>query len=72
VTGKLLTGRPIANSKTLFVGQPPGPNGQSLGPSLSLFAPDNLALQSIPEPATLLTFGATASLLLGLRRRRAR
>jgi hypothetical protein len=53
----------------LLIGQPPGPGGQLVGQTLSVFALDNLALQPIPEPATLLTFGAAASFLLGFRRR---
>jgi hypothetical protein len=52
----------------LLIGQPPGPGGQLVGQTLSVFALDNLAIQAIPEPATLLTFGAAASCLIGFRR----
>jgi hypothetical protein len=65
-----LTGVVPLYSLPLLDGQSLGPSGQSY--VLSQFTLDNLAVQTIPEPATLLTFGATASLLLGLRRRRAR
>jgi hypothetical protein len=69
--GPVTGGLPIVG-QPLMIGQPPGPGGQPIGQTLSVFALDNLVLQTIPEPATLLTFGAAASLLLGFRRRRAR
>ena len=60
-----LTGELPLVGQSLPTGQPPGPGGQTF----SVFALDNLVLQTIPEPATLLTFGAAASFLLGFRRR---
>jgi PEP-CTERM motif len=64
-----MTGALPIVGEPLLIGQPPGPGGQPVGQTLSVFALDNLALQTIPEPATLLTFGAAASFLLGFRRR---
>ncbi len=61
-------GLPIVD-QPMSIGQPPGPGGPLVGQALSVFALDNLVLQTIPEPATLLTFGAAASFLLGFRRR---
>ena len=67
LTGSLpLVGQP------LIISQPPGLGSQPIGQPVSLFSMDNLVLQTIPEPATLLTFGAAASFLLGIRRRRAK
>jgi hypothetical protein len=64
LTGSLpLVGQPLPLS------QPPGPGGLPFGAPVSLFTMDNLLVQTIPEPATILTFGAAASFLLGLRRR---
>jgi PEP-CTERM motif-containing protein len=57
---------PVAG-QPLF-GGPPG-FAAPFGETLSVFALDNLSLQTVPEPATLLTFGAAASFLLGFRRR---
>ena len=61
-------GLPIVD-QPMSIGQPPGPGGPLVGQALSVFALDNLVLQTVPEPATLLTFGAAASFLLGFRRR---